>query len=157
MRNIIVALMVIVGFSGLTMAQEARVVAEDDHVAFFKSVSGDVKVVRGNSALVPVAGTQLFRLDVVSTGPNSSSGIVFKEGTLLTLGSSTEVEISRFVFQPEAEKYDFSLYMSKGEAIYSSGKLGKLAPGSINLKTPRAAVGVRGTRFIIKVDEKGTW
>jgi len=157
MRNLVVALMMVVGFSGLTIAQEARVVAEDDHVAFFKSVSGNVRVVRGNSDLVPVAGTQLFKLDIVATGPNSSSGIVFKEGTLLTLGASTEVEITRFVFQPEAEKYDFSLYMKKGSAVYSSGKLGKLAPGSINLNTPRAAVGVRGTRFIVKVDEKGAW
>ena len=93
-----------------------------------------------------------MRSDIIVSGPHSSGGIVFKDGTLLTVGSSTEIEITRYMFQPEEAKYDFSLYMKKGTAIYSSGKLGKLSPESVSLNTPRAAVGVRGTRFIVKTD-----
>ena len=126
--------------------------AEDNHVALFKNVSGDVKIVRDNLVIVPVAGTQLMRSDVVATGPKSSGGIVFIDGTLFTLDASSEVEISRYVFQPEAARYDFSLYLKKGTAIYSSGKLGKLSPESVNLNTPRATVGVRGTRFILNAN-----
>ena len=123
--------------------------AEDNHVALFKSVTGDVKVLRGKGVIVPVPGNQLLRTDVVVTGLRSSSGIVFVDATQLTLDASSEIEISRYVFQPEVSKYDFSLFLKKGTAIYSSGKLGKLAPESVNLNTPRATVGVRGTRFII--------
>lgn len=126
--------------------------AQDEHVALFKNVSGDVKIIRDNSDLVAVVGTQLMRSDIVVSGPHSSGGIVFKDGTLLTLGSSTEIEISRYMFQPEEAKYDFSLYLKKGTAIYSSGKLGKLSPESVSINTPRATVGVRGTRFIVKAD-----
>lgn len=126
--------------------------AEDNHVALFKNVAGEVKIMRDNTVIVPVAGTQLLRSDVVSTGPKSSGGIVFIDGTLFTLDASSEVEISRYVYQPEAAKYDFSLYLKKGTAIYSSGKLGKLSPESVNLNTPRATVGVRGTRFILNAN-----
>ena len=38
------------GLTGLAQAQ-------DEHVALFKSVSGDVKVARAGTTLVPVAGT----------------------------------------------------------------------------------------------------
>lgn len=126
--------------------------AQDTHVALFKSVSGDVKLVRGETTVVPVAGTPILRSDVVLSGPNSNGGIVFIDGTTLAVDASTEVEIRRYVFQPETKQYDFALYLKKGSAIYSSGKLGKMSPGSVDLSTPRAAIGVRGTRFIVSAD-----
>lgn len=124
--------------------------AQSEPVAMFKNVSGQVVVVRGDTELVPVAGTQLLRTDVVRSGPKSSGGIMFKDGTRLTVGASTEIEIRRYVFQPEESKYDFNVFLKKGSAIYSSGKLGKLAPEAVSLSTPRATTGVRGTRFILK-------
>jgi len=142
---IAVVFIAILSFADVAMAQ-------DEHVALFKNVSGNVKIMRGKSDIVPVAGTQLMRSDIIVSGPHSSGGVVFKDGTLLTVGPSTEIEISRYMFRPEEAKYDFSLYLRKGTAIYSSGKLGKLAPESVSLNTPRAAVGVRGTRFIVKAD-----
>lgn len=131
------------GFAGLTFAQA-------EPVAAFKKVTGQVVVVRGDAELVPVAGTELLRTDVIRSGPKSSGGIVFKDGTRLTVGGSTEVEIRRYVFQPEDNRYDFNVFLKKGSAIYSSGKLGKLAPEAVSLSTPRATTGVRGTRFILK-------
>jgi len=143
MRNMIaVVFIAIFSFAHAAMAEE-------EHVALFKSVSGNVKIIRGKSNITPLPGTRLMKLDIVSSGKDSSTGIVFRDSTLLTIGSSTEVEISRYLFQPEQAKYDFSLYLKKGTAVYSSGNIGKLAPESVNLNTPRAAVGVRGTRFII--------
>jgi len=130
------------GLTGLAQAQ-------DEHVALFKSVSGDVKVARAGTTLVPVAGTHIMRSDVVTSGPKSTGGIVFVDGTLLTQDASSEIEITRYVFQPETSTYDFSIYLKKGATIYSSGKLGKLSPQSVSVNTPRASVGVRGTRFLV--------
>ena len=77
---------------------------------------------------------------------------MFKDGTLLTVGSATEVQIRDYVFEPKMAKYEFSVYLSKGTAIYSSGKIGKLSPQSVRVDTPTATVGVRGTRFIITAE-----
>lgn len=143
MRSIIaIGFSIFLGLAGVAMAQE-------EYVALFKNVSGSVKIIRAKADIIPVAGTKLMRADVVVSGPDSSGGIVFNDGTLLTLGASAEVEISRYMFKPEESKYDFSLYLKKGTAVYSAGKIGKLAPESVKLNTPRASVGVRGTRFII--------
>ncbi|MEP6970511.1 MAG: FecR domain-containing protein [Betaproteobacteria bacterium] len=135
-----------------TLACASVAMAQDTHVALFKSVSGDVKLMRGGTTVVPVAGTPILRSDVVVSGPGSSGGIVFVDGTTLAVDASTEVEIRRYVFQPESKQYDFALYLKKGSAIYSSGKLGKLSPESVEVSTPRAAIGVRGTRFIVSAD-----
>lgn len=127
--------MPVILISILSFAQIAM--AQDEHVAIFKNVSGDVKILRNSTDIIASGGTQLMKSDIVVSGPNSSGGIVFKDGTLLTVGASTEIEISRYMFQPEQAKYDFSIYLKKGSAIYSSGKLGKLSPQSVSINTPR--------------------
>lgn len=139
-------------FLGYTHLAQAQSDHQNDHIAIFKNVSGDIKILRDSRKIVPVAGTQIMKSDTVLSGPLSSAGIVFKDGTQLTVGASTEIKINEYLFHPEEAQYAFSIYMSKGSAIYSSGKIGKIAPESVSINTPRATVGVRGTRFIVKVD-----
>ena len=121
-------------------------------VAIVKNVTGDVRIVRGQASHAATPGAELLRSDVLVSGPGASSGVVFRDGTLLTVGASSEIVISRYVFEPEQSRYDFSLYLRKGEAIYSSGRIGKLSPESVNIHTPKSTVGIRGTRFIVTVD-----
>ncbi|ATX80079.1 FecR family protein [Mariprofundus aestuarium] len=143
------------GIMGLMMAIisfSCTAIAQDTHVAIIKNVSGSVDVLRKDEKLSAIPGMQLVRSDKIISGQESQAGIVFIDGTLITVGSSTEIEVRKYLFEPKKAKYDFALYVKKGEAIYSSGKLGKLAPDAVNLETPRATVGIRGTRFIVKVD-----
>lgn len=138
-------LVAICGLSGAALGQ-------DDHVAIFKNVTGTLKVIRNDADLNATSGMALLKSDKVVSAPGASGGIVFKDGTLLTVGSASEVEIRDYVFDPGNAKYAFALYLQKGTAIYSSGKIGKLSPESVNVATPRATVGVRGTRFIVKAE-----
>lgn len=126
--------------------------ADEPSVAIVKTVTGTVTIVRADAELAATPGAELKRADVLVSGPGASSGVVFRDGTLLTVGASSEIVISRYVFAPEQSKYDFALHLRKGEAIYSSGRIGKLAPESVNIHTPKSTVGIRGTRFIVKVD-----
>ena len=127
-------------------------IGHDDHVAIFKNVSGSVTVVRLDADLKAVSGMELLKSDKVVSGAGASSGIVFKDGTLLTIGSSSEVVIRDYAFEPKESKYAFSVYLAKGKAIYSSGKIGKLSPDSVSVETPKATIGVRGTRFIVEAE-----
>jgi hypothetical protein len=136
---------------GLAMSAPAH--SEDAHVAMLKNVKGNVKIMRDNAEIVARPGMQLMKMDTVVAAPASSAGVVFVDGTVLAVGASSELEISRYVFRPEESKYDFAVLLKKGQAVYSSGKLGKLAPDAVNVNTPRATVGVRGTRFIVKSDD----
>lgn len=125
-------------------------IAADGHIGMFKSVGGTVSIVRGEQTLVATPGTLLQAADRLESGPNASAGIVFNDGTLLTLGASTQLEMRDYAFEPKASKYAFSAYLAKGTAIYSSGTIGKVAPQSVTVATPQATVGVRGTRFVIE-------
>jgi hypothetical protein len=44
-------------------------------------------------------------------------------------------------------------HLSRGTLSYLSGLIGKLAPESARFETPVASIGIRGTRFAMKVDE----
>jgi hypothetical protein len=43
--------------------------------------------------------------------------------------------------------------LSKGTAAVETGKIGKLAPKNISFKVPQGSVGIRGTKFIVDVEE----
>jgi hypothetical protein len=126
--------------------------ADDSHVALFKNVSGTMKIVRQDQSLDAVSGMTLFTTDKVVSGPNSTAGIVFKDGTLVTVGASSEIEIRDYAFETKDSNYKFAMYLAKGTAVYSSGKIGKLAPEAVKIDTPTTTVGVRGTRFIITAE-----
>lgn len=120
-------------------------------IGFFKNVKGVVLLVRGDAEQKVEAGQQLFTADTVITAQESSAAVIFQDGTRMTLGAGSELEIQKYEFQPHQEKYDFSLFLKRGSVIYSSGRLGKLAPEKVKLRTPRATVGIRGTRLLLSV------
>lgn len=144
-RNLIIAAAVAVLACGPVRAAQA----EDGHVGLFKNVAGQVHVLRAGTTLPATAGMTLFVADRLVSERGASAGIVFKDGTLLTLGSAAQLDVRDYVFDPKESHYAFSLYLAKGQAIYSSGRIGKLSPESVKVDTPTATVGVRGTRFII--------
>ena len=123
--------------------------ANDGHVATLKGVSGDVSVARKDATLEAGSGTKLFVSDRIVSGTDSSAGIVFKDGTVLTVGPSADVQVRDYTFEPKREKYDFFVYLARGAAIYTSGLIGKLSPEAVKVATPIATIGVRGTRFIV--------
>ena len=128
------------------------VVAGENHAALVKSVTGDVQVTRNHQTFAANTGTTLEVSDRVVTGRGASAAIVFEDGTLLTLGAGADIEVRDYVFEPRNGKFAFSLYLAKGSAIYESGKIGKMSPESVQVDTPKATVGVRGTRFLIEAD-----
>ena len=125
---------------------------EVDFIAIIKSVSGDVTVVRKEERFRAEPGAQLQQMDVIISGADSTAGVTFVDGTLLSIGPSSQVDLQQYLFEPIEQQYDFSVYLKKGRAVYSSGRIGKLAPEKIKVNTPRATLGIRGTRFIVSVD-----
>ncbi|WP_020585479.1 FecR family protein [Desulfobacter curvatus] len=146
MKNLIkIVLIFMVGCCATAFAQEGK-------VAFFKKVSGDVLIKRGETIVATAEGDPIFKSDVLITKADGSAGIIFTDGTTIAVGRNTECNIKDYIFEPEANTYAFELYLKKGKAIYNSGRIGKLAPDKFSLETPNAIVGTRGTHFIIQVD-----
>jgi hypothetical protein len=59
--------------------------------------------------------------------------------------------LEKYLFNPAKKEYDFKLNLEAGTASFESGKIGELSPDSFSFQTPEATVGIRGTKFIVKV------
>ncbi|MCF8092329.1 MAG: FecR family protein [Desulfotignum sp.] len=116
-----------------------------------ETLTGKVYIHRNDTLIRVEAKMPVWEKDTLVTKKNAYAGIVFTDGTVITIGPESIFEMSAFVFEPAEDLYDFSFYMEKGSAIYNSGKIGRLSPDSVKMTTPKATVGVRGTRFVINL------
>jgi hypothetical protein len=120
-------------------------------VGFVKVVDGMATVARGDQTLPPRPGLALEEGDILRTGADGHLGVVLRDDTRISLGPDTEVRIDRFVYAPAQGQLALVLKMARGVAAYISGKIAQLSPDAVRIETPVAIVGVRGTRFVAKV------
>lgn len=120
-------------------------------IAIVKTISGDAFAKRGNAMIKLEVGNQLQVRDTLITKVNSSVGVIFHDGTVLSLGENSILSIDEFLFKPIEKEFKFDIDFKKGLASFESGKIGKLSPKSVNFKIPEGTVGIRGTKFYVEV------
>jgi hypothetical protein len=122
-----------------------------ESIATLKTVNGHTWVVRNGETIPASPGMSLFEADQLATDENSSAGVSFLDGSRISLGPASQMEINACRFAPKDQNYAFEMYFQKGTAYYSSGRLEKLAPEKVRFSTPQAVLGVRGTTFLVRV------
>ena len=120
-------------------------------IATVQKVNGTATVARQGQTIPATMGLEIWQNDTLRTELDGSIGVVFNDDTQLSLGPESVLVIDEFVFAPKQGKFSIVLRMLKGTAAYLSGLISKLAPESARLETPTASIGIRGTRFIVKV------
>lgn len=126
--------------------------AQDDRpIGLVKTVSGEVLILREGRRIAALPGFGLVRGDVLSTGATGEMGVLLLDDTVLSLGPSTETRIEQFAFEPAEQKLGMVLRVTRGLIAYLSGKISKLAPGSVRIETPVATLGVRGTHLVARI------
>jgi hypothetical protein len=121
-------------------------------VAIVKKISGSATVVRQGQPIPATNGLKIWENDTLRTGHNGSIGMVFNDDTFLSLGPGSILVIDEFVFAPKQGKFSIVIRMVKGTAAYLSGLISKLSPDSAHFNTPTASIGIRGTKFVVKVE-----
>lgn len=121
-----------------------------------KVSKGEVQIERDGKRLPAPVGAAIHARDTVRTGPDGSVGITFQDNSLLSAGPNSELVIERFVFDSTTHKGEFDTALKKGTLAVVSGKIVKQSPEAMRVKTPAAIMGVRGTEFVVKVDESAT-
>lgn len=127
--------------------------AEPTVIGKAKIVSGQVFVVRGGSKLAMKAGDAVNEKDIFETGADGSLGITFTDNTSFSIGPNSKVAIDNYFFDPKNLKGNMNANIKKGTMMVRSGELTRQQPGSVKIKTPRTVLGVRGTTFVVSVDE----
>jgi hypothetical protein len=118
-----------------------------------KVSKGDVQIERNGKTLPAAVGASVDVEDTVKTGADGSVGITFHDNSLLSAGPNSELVIERFVFDSTTHQGEFDTRLKRGTLAVVSGKIVKQSPEAMRIKTPAAIMGVRGTEFIVKVDE----
>lgn len=124
-----------------------------ESIAIVKNVNGSAHVKREGSYLNLVKGADLQIGDILQTADQSSVGFTFNDGTVMSVGPKSMMVLTKYLFQPSSNGYEFDVTLKKGTAAYESGKLGTLAPKNVVFKIPQGSVGIRGTKFIVDVEE----
>lgn len=114
---------------------------------------GDVQIERNGKLMPASVGAVVEVEDTVKTGADGSVGITFRDNSLLSAGPNSELVVERFVFDSTTHQGEFDTRLKKGTLAVVSGKIVKQSPEAMRIKTPAAIMGVRGTEFIVKVDE----
>ncbi len=130
---------------GLSRAKEAA-------IGFIKKAEAPAYIIRKTVSSDATPGSPVFAMDVLKTGENGSIGVRFNDDTVISLGADTEFSVEEYMFQPKDNSVSFISRMTQGTLHYISGAIGKLSPSSVSVKTPTGTIGIRGTRFLLKVD-----
>ena len=86
---------------------------------------------------------------------NGRLKIKFVDETQISLREHTLVEITEYVFDPDPSKSKMAMNFVAGTARFATGGLGLVPRENIQIETPTATIGIRGTDFTTTVDELG--
>jgi hypothetical protein len=96
--------------------------------------------------------TAVYADETVATDSGGSTAIEFHDGTRLQVGASSTVVLDSFVYDPDSGAAEAVLNFSKGIFRFVSGSIPE---ETLRLETPSASLTIRGTTFVLAVDEAG--
>jgi len=125
--------------------------ADETEIGMVKTLKGQVFVTHAGARESARIGEKVYQNDTVETGEDGAIGITFVDNTTISLGPQSQIALTSFVFDPQSDKFAFAANLAKGTLMYASGLIGKLSPQSVSVQTPVSTIGIRGTRFLVKV------
>lgn len=127
--------------------------ADEAPIGYVKTLSGEASITTGKNKVAAQLGTPLFQGSQLKTGHKSSLGVTFKDDTVMSFGSDTELTVDEYLYAPSQGKLKLGSSLAKGSMNYVSGVIAKLQPDAVSVKTPTGTIGVRGTQFVVKVED----
>jgi hypothetical protein len=131
--------------------------------SFAAGVIGDIILHKGNAVIERNDGEDvkakneldIFSYNVVKTGKGKVA-IEFIDDTRVDVTQHSKLIIDEFVYDPNTKTGSLSLKAALGTIRYASGQIAKTSPTNVQITTPTATIGVRGTDFTMTVDEIGS-
>ena len=122
-------------------------------VGLVKVSKGNVQIERNGAKVAAPVGASVQASDVIMTGADGSAGITFTDNSLVSVGPNSVFAIDKYNFDSTTHVGEFEGNLRKGRLAAISGKMVKQSPESMKIRTPSAIMGVRGTEFVVQVDD----
>jgi len=125
--------------------------AQTQRAGTFKSVQGEVNVSQANTQRAAAVEGAVQQADRIVTGRNASATFMLKDGTVVSVGPNSTLDLAKIQFDPVAQDGGVALSLLQGTIRVVTGWLAKIHPENVQVVTPTSVVGVRGTDFIVEV------
>jgi len=139
-RRLIVVMLML--YAGLAAHQAAA----QEAIGTVSRIQGDASGTRGTATQPLGANASVYPNEVVSTGADTRLEITFKDNTRLTLSEQVKLTLDTYIYNRAAGIGTIKFEVA-GAFRFVSGRLSKLAKSSVNVGTPAANIGIRGTDF----------
>ncbi|MDX8394339.1 MAG: FecR family protein [Mariprofundales bacterium] len=123
-----------------------------DGIGTIKTMVQPAWFVRASVKNIATTGQVVTAGDTLKTGDDGAIGVLFNDDTLISLGANSEYQLDDYVYKPKEGKFSFISTVVSGTLEFISGKITKMSPDSVAVKTPTGTIGIRGTHFLVKVD-----
>ncbi len=100
-------------------------------------------------------GASVFQGDVIQTQGGAKLGIVFEDKTTFALGENARIVLDRMIYNPQSHEGSAAFSLLHGTFVAVTGEIGKLHHASVQIDTPVASIGVRGTEMAVKIADVG--
>jgi hypothetical protein len=117
-----------------------------------KTVQGQVTVIHDNMQSTAVVGALVRSSDRIQTGVDSAAAITLADGTIMSIGPNSVVELQSFRFDPATNDGNVLVNVVRGTLRMVTGMIAKVKPEQVKVTTPTTVIGVRGTDFIVEVN-----
>ncbi len=126
----------------------------DEPIGNVATLTGTATVTRNNAATPLKLKDDIYLNDVVATAATSSLGITFNDATTFTLKANAQVTIDNYVYEDNGKSNSGVFDIAKGTVAFAAAAVAKT--GNMQITTPTAALGIRGTTGLVEVPEGGT-
>ncbi len=100
------------------------------------------------------AGDRVHQDEVIEAGEDSKGELMLDDSTMLVLGPRSRLLLDTFVYNGERKKGDIAVNLMKGAFRFITGSATRT---SYRIRTPVAAITVRGTVFDVYLADTGLW
>lgn len=123
-------------------------------VGKISALNGKVIIDRQNQLLEGILGFDLEEKDLVMTDDKSKAQLTLNDGTVLSLGKNSKLDINEYVFdEKDSSNSKANFKFAEGTFKSITGAIGKVSPEKFKLETKSASIGIRGT-IVVGSQEK---
>lgn len=127
--------------------------AADEPIGNVVTLTGSATVTRNNTPAPLQLKDDIYLNDVVATTAASSLGITFNDATTFTLKANAQVTIDNYIYEDGGKNNSGIFDIAKGTVAFAAAAVAK--SGNMQITTPTAALGIRGTTGVVEVPEGG--
>ena len=98
-------------------------------------------------------GVDLFANELIETGRSGQTHILFRDGSALSVGPNSSLQLDTFVYDPKAKEGELVVAATKGVFRFVGGRISKKTP--VLFKSPTAVIGIRGGVAMIELAGAG--